>query len=442
MSAVRRRGDLVFAAWALGLSVLGLGAFAKDHAAPAAWSGPALPLTLGRLAGTIAGLLLLAQLVLASRPRMLERRFGIDGLVRAHAVGGIVLLSAVALHVGLLGLGGAALTGRPAWPYTVQLATQSLPLLAASAGLVALLVLWASTAWRRLRRRHRRVWHGLHLAGYVAVALIVPHQVLTRAEFAGRPLLVVWWLASWAAAVGSAVVNRLVRPARLAAARPLTVAEVRPEAPGVASLVLRAPRAVPGLEPGGFVLLGTSFWRRHPFSVVEVLGDGTFRCTVEAVGPVTRQLVLARPGDRLTLTGVHGRFTADFAATPGPYLLIAAGLGVTAVRGLLAGLQRGEDHPDVVLLYRVRSRGPVLFEGDLSAARTQGVDVRLLRGSRHDPAVRADRASDIAALVPDAAAREWFVCGPTGFSTAILRAARQLGVPRGRVHAERFSLGP
>jgi ferredoxin-NADP reductase len=34
------------------------------------------------------------------------------------------------------------------------------------------------------------------------------------------------------------------------------------------------------------------------------------------------------------------------------------------------------------------------------------------------------------------------VCGPTGFRTAILRAARELRVPRGRVHAERFSLGP
>src|SRR3954452_1980734 len=283
MSAVRRRGYLVFAAWALGLSVLGLRAFAEDHSAPVAWSGPVLPLTLGRLAGTVAGLLLVAQLVLASRPRMLERRFGIDGLLRAHALGCVVLLVAVFLPAGLLVVGGAVLTARPAWPYAVQLATQSPPLLAASAGLVALLVLWASTAWRRLRRRHRRVWHGLHLAGYVAVALIVPHQVLTGAEFAGRPLLVVWLLASWAAAVGSAVVNRLVRPARLAATRPLTVVEVRPEAPGIASLVLRAPGVVPGLQPGGFVLLGTSFWCRHPFSVVEVLADGTFRCTVEAV---------------------------------------------------------------------------------------------------------------------------------------------------------------
>jgi ferredoxin-NADP reductase len=432
--------ELFFAAWALALCSLTGGAFAQDHVAPAAWSSPALLLTLGRLAGTVAGLALMAQLVLAARPRPLERRFGIDGLLRVHAANGVLLLAAVGLHIALLVAGGAAITGLDAAPYAVQLGTQSAPLLSASAGLAALGVLWVSTAWRSLRRGRRDLWHALHLLGYAAIALIVPHQVLAGAEFAGRPLLAAAWLASWGAALGLAAVERVIRPVALARARPLTVTQVRPEAPGIASIVLCAPAALP-LEPGGFVLLGTSWWRRRPFSVVEVLDERTFRCTVEAIGPFTRRLVRATPGDRFVLSGVHGRFTAGHAATPGPYLLVAAGLGVTAVRGLLAGLLGRGRRPDVVLLYRVRAAGPVLFRDDLAAARSCGVDVRVLRGSRHDRAVRAVRASDIAALVPDASAREWFVCGPEGYMTAIRRAARGLGVPRGRVHAERFTLG-
>jgi ferredoxin-NADP reductase len=432
--------ELLFPAWALALCALTVGAFAQDHAAPSAWSGPALLLTLGRLAGTVAGLLLMAQLVLAARPRTLERRFGIDGLLRAHAVNAVLLLAAVGLHITLLVAGGAAITSLDAAPYAVQLATQSAPLLSASAGLAALGVLWLSTAWRGLRRRRRDLWHALHLLGYAAIALIVPHQVLTGAEFAGRPPLAAAWLASWACVLGLAAVERVIRPVALARTHPLTVTQLRPEAPGIASIVLSAPAALP-LEPGGFVLLGTSWWRRRPFSVVEVVDERTFRCTVEAVGPFTRRLVRACPGDRLVLTGVHGRFTAGNAVTDGPYLLVAAGLGVTAVLGLLAGLLRWGQVPDVVLLYRVRADGPVLFCDDLAIARARGVDVRVLRGSRHDPAVRANQAADIAALIPDASAREWFVCGPEGYMTAIRRAARTLGVPRGRVHAERFTLG-
>ena len=440
MRRARRVPELLFAAWGVALCSLTVGAVAQDHAEAAVWSSPVLPLTVGRLAGATAGLVLMAQLVLAARPRALERRFGIDGLLRAHAVGGVLLLAVIVMHVGLLVLGGAGATGLASPSYALHLATQSAPLLAASAGLALLAVLWSSTAWRTLRRRRRGVWHVLHLSGYGAIALIVPHQVLTGAEFAGRPLLSAAWVASWAAALGIAALERVVRPLALARANPLTVTENRSEAPGIASLVLTAPSALP-LEPGGYVLLGTSCWRRHPFSVVDVLDERTFRCTVEGVGPFTRRLLQASPGDRLVVTGLHGRFTACSAVTGGPYLLVAAGLGVTAVRGLLAGLLRAGHGADVVLLYRVRTRGPVLFADDLAAARSRGVDVRVLRGSRHAPVLRADRAADIAALVPDAAAREWFVCGPEGYMRAVRSAARGLGVPRARVHAERFTLG-
>ena len=188
--------------WALALCSLTAGAFAQDHVTPAAWSGPVLPFTLGRLAGAVGGLLLMAQLVLAARPRSLERRFGMDGLLRAHAANGVLLLAVVGLHVVLLLAGGAAVTGLHVAPYAVQLATQSTPMLAASAGLAALGVLWVSTASRRLRRRRRGLWHALHLLGYAAIALIVPHQVLTGAEFVGRPLLAAAWLTSWVAALG------------------------------------------------------------------------------------------------------------------------------------------------------------------------------------------------------------------------------------------------
>ena len=101
----------------------------------------------------------------------------------------------------------------------------------------------------------------------------------------------------------------------LARRHPLTVLAVEPEGPGTVSLVLRSPAPLPGVEPGGFVLLGPDRWQRHPFSVVQRLDDRTLRCTVRAVGDFTARLVALRPGDRLTLTGVHGRFTAADAAT-------------------------------------------------------------------------------------------------------------------------------
>ena len=42
--------------------------------------------------------------------------------------------------------------------------------------------------------------------------------------------------------------------------------------------------------------------------------------------------------------------------------------------------------------------------------------------------------------VPDISARDCFLCGPPGMMDAVLPRLRQLGVPRDRVHYERFEL--
>ena len=431
----------IVAAWGLAVCTFTLGTFAADHTSPLYWSGPSLLLTLGRLAGLAAGLLLLLQLVLAARPRPLERRRGIDGLLRTHATNGWVLLAVVALHIGLLVLGGAVLTRTTPVDYVWQLVAASLPVLLAAVALAGLAVVWISTWWRALRERHREVWHAVHLLGYLAAVLVVPHQVLTGTQFLAHPALTAVWLGTWAAALLVAGYERVVRVVLFARRHPLTVTAVEGEGAGTVSLVLRSPAPLTGVEPGGFVLLGTNRWERHPFSVVQRPDERTVRCTVRAVGDFTTRLVSLRPGDHLTLTGVHGRFTAARAVTRGPYLLIAGGLGITAVHGVLDGLRTRCPEADVVLLYRARAVTDLLFGDELEAARHRGVDVRVLVGGREHREVRASTAGDLVALVRDADRREWFVCGPEGYMQAVRRAARQLGVPRARFHAERFALG-
>jgi ferredoxin-NADP reductase len=41
--------------------------------------------------------------------------------------------------------------------------------------------------------------------------------------------------------------------------------------------------------------------------------------------------------------------------------------------------------------------------------------------------------------VPDLGQRDVYICGPSGFSQTVMSAARQLGVPKDRIHHEAFS---
>ena len=49
-------------------------------------------------------------------------------------------------------------------------------------------------------------------------------------------------------------------------------------------------------------------------------------------------------------------------------------------------------------------------------------------------------AAHLRELVPDFSAREVFLCGPPAMADAIAGSVRRAGVPRKRLHAERFAL--
>ena len=44
-------------------------------------------------------------------------------------------------------------------------------------------------------------------------------------------------------------------------------------------------------------------------------------------------------------------------------------------------------------------------------------------------------------MVPDIRERDVYVCGPPPMTEAVVTGLRELGLPRGQVHFERFGLG-
>ena len=136
----------------------------------------------------------------------------------------------------------------------------------------------------------------------------------------------------------------------------------------------------------------------------------------------------------MAIEGPYGAFTSH-ARHSDRVLLVAAGVGSTPVRALLDDLPR---HVDVVAILRASSpTRPGAARRDRAARR------RARRARCTSSSGRASRAPLDAAklrrLVPDIAERDVFVCGPRGFTRALITDARALGVPAGRIHHEDFT---
>jgi ferredoxin-NADP reductase len=141
---------------------------------------------------------------------------------------------------------------------------------------------------------------------------------------------------------------------------------------------------------------------------------------------------------RVVAEGPYGALTAALRTRPG-VLLLAGGIGITALRALLDVLP-GRDGGDVLLLYRANRDTDVVFRAELARLGAgDRVTVRYLTGP---PGSAADVlvGDRLAREVPDLPGRDVFVTGPPGFVDAARRALAQAGVPGRQVHFERYAL--
>jgi predicted ferric reductase len=398
----------------------------------------------GRVTGLLGGYLLLVEVTLMSRIPQLERRIGSDWLAAAHrALGGYLVCMLVA-HSVLIVAGYATTAHTGLATETVSVVLDEPDVLMATAGLALLVgVGWLSA--RRVRRRLAyETWYYLHLYAYLAVLLAFAHQLAVGAEFTDNRLARVAWTGMHVAVALCLLTFRVGGPLRLALRHQLRVAAVRREAPGVISVYVTG-RQLASLraEAGQFFrwrfLTAGRWWQAHPFSLSAAPNARFLRLTVKAAGDHTGGLGRLRPGVRVLAEGPYGAFTATLRRRR-QVLLLAGGVGVAPLRALLETLTSTPGQVDLV--YRVSTPQEVLFPRELTRlAQARGAVVHYLpgpRGNRHRPdPLNAGRLSS---LVPDLPRRDVFICGPSGMVDRARQELRRAGVPRRRIHAERFDL--
>ena len=439
-AAARRRR---LTAWLLGvLAALGLVvslALLAPVETHGVLAGPGGALTaIGRVTAMAGTYLMLVGLVLVARIPAIERVLGQDRLVKMHRKLGPIIVGLVGAHIVTVVLGYAQQVRmgpiRELW--TMVLTYPGMLMAAAAVGLLALA---AGASYSSVRRRMKyETWWAVHLYTYLAVALSIPHQVLTGAPFVGRPLATAWWLTLWFATAGAVIVYRWGLPVARSLRHKVTVHSVEEEAPGVVSVTMTG-RHLDRLEASGGQFLHWRFlrrgmwWQAHPYSLSALPTANQVRITVKDLGDHSGSLAHIQPGTPVAIEGPYGAFTHHARHTD-RVLLVAAGVGVTPVRALLEDLPR---HVDVVAILRGHSRRDLVLREELARlVGERGGQLHELVGPRSH--ARLDHAG-LAQLVPDVAARDLYVCGPAGFTRAVVEAARGLGVPGARIHREDFA---
>lgn len=395
----------------------------------------------GRITGLLAGYLAPLLMLLMARVPLLEREIGADRLARWHAIVGRYTVTLLAAHVLTIIWGYAITAHRSITGETVYVVFDYPEMLK---GTAAALIMFATAFFsaRAVRRRlSYEAWYYLHLATYLAIALGFSHQIVNGADLSTGPARLLWG-AYYVAAFAILGWFRLVVPWRNDRRHRLRVAEVRPEGPGVVSVVLTGEHLDElRAEAGQFFRLQFQAeglrWAANPYSLSAAPHPRYLRFTVKNLGAHSAAVARLRPGTAVRAEGPYGAFTARRVRSR-KVLLLAGGVGITPIRALFETLPGGRG--DLTLLYRATWPEDLIFRRELEEiAAARGARLRYLVGPRSqvgDPLT----PRTLAKLVPHLNRHDVFVCGPEPMAETAIEALRACGVKRSRIHHESFAL--
>lgn len=394
---------------------------------------------IGSLTGMVGTYLALMMVLLISRIPLVERVLGQDGLLRWHRRLAPWPISLIAAHAVFVTVGYSQAARSGLGRQVGVMLTRYPDVLIATVGL-GIMCLIGVISIRAIRRRlPRETWWLIHLYMYLALALSFAHVIVLGPSFVGHPLTQAVWSLAWAGTAGLVIAYRFGLPVVRTLRHRLTVYEVRREGPGVVSVILTG-RNLDRLAVAGGQFFCWRFltprlwWQAHPYSLSALPQPPYLRLTVKNSGDHSAALAALRPGTRVAVEGPYGAFTRHAQQRP-KALLIAAGIGVTALRSLLEDLPKGS--APVVVLRASRPEDLVLRREIADLVRHRRGRLHELVGSREE--ARLDERS-LPRLVPDLDQRDLYVCGPEGFVAGMVHLAKGLGLPDDAVHHEAFAL--
>ena len=190
-------------------------------------------------------------------------------------------------------------------------------------------------------------------------------------------------------------------------------------------------------RPGQFSMLYAFGAGEVPISVSRIRGGGPLVHTVRAVGPTTRAICAAEPGDQLGVRGPFGNSWPLEQAKGGDVVVVAGGIGLAPLRAAIHRLIDDRDsYRAAVLLYGARSPDEMLYFGELQEWREAGIDVKYTVDTAAGD--WDGRVGLVTKLIPVAGFQgprtTAMVCGPEVMMRFVSQALQDRGVPAANVH--------
>ncbi len=181
----------------------------------------------------------------------------------------------------------------------------------------------------------------------------------------------------------------------------------------------------------------------HPFTISSSPTSGDLSVSVKAVGDFTSTVKDATPADGAIVDMPYGTFS--FLNYDAPNLVfIAGGIGITPFISMLRYMVDKKLERNVILIWGNKTEKDIAFKAELVQMDAAMPSLRIIHVLSNQPEWPGEKGYVTAGLLrkhlEGIENPQIFVCGPPVMMTKVVGALKQVGVPKERIHFERFAL--
>lgn len=390
---------------------------------------------IGRFLSIVGFVLIFFQFVLSSKIKLIERGIGLDKLFRIHRILGVMGFASILIHPTVLLISDLLQDIRPSF-------TNPLKIVGAFALLLLSIAVVAAILYGKVKIRYE-TWENIHKVNYIVFPFAFIHSLLIGSNLKGSfPLRVFWWMLFGLYLV---ILGHKIWTQFSLRKNPLRVVDVSQETHDTWSLSFEGKHK--DYKPGQFMIVQLVRDGRvsepHPFTISSSPAKDRLSISVKSVGDFTSTISNTKTSDHAYIDGPYGTFSfLNYDAQS--LVFIAGGIGITPFISMLRYIYDKKLERHVILIWGNKSANDIAFKEELKRMELEMSSLKVIHVMSKQDDWEGEKgyidAEKLKRYVDDFQNSQFFVCGPPIMMNAVMKSLRGLGVPKRKIHYERFAL--